>query len=237
MYTKLKRLLFFCLCVFLCTALSVSGQHADSIGGDNYKWEQLLVPSALISYGVTSICNPKLMKLSEDIRFKLCGNEPYRRTHIDDYVQYAPGLMALGLNIAGVKGKSKTLEIPVISLLSNIVLTSVVSSAKPMVHQKRPDDSGYSSFPSGHTAAAFAGAELLYQEYKDRSVWYGIAGYTCAATTGYFRMYNNRHSLADVLAGAGIGILSTKFAYFSYGKIKHALTKNKRESYAAGREL
>lgn len=237
MYTRLKRLLFFSPCVVLCNVLSVFGQHADSSGKAYYKWERMVVPSVLISYGVTSICNPKLMKLNEDIRFKICGNEPYRRTHLDDYVQYAPGIMALGLNMAGVKGKSKIQELPVICLLSNIVLTSVVSSVKPLVHQKRPDDSGYSSFPSGHTAAAFAGAELLCQEYKDRSVWYGIAGYTCAAATGYFRMYNNRHSLADVLAGAGIGILSTKVAYFSYGKIKNMLTKNRRESYAAGREL
>jgi hypothetical protein len=27
---------------------------------------------------------------------------------------------------------------------------------------------------SGHTATAFMGAEMLYQEYKDTSIWYGI---------------------------------------------------------------
>ena len=32
-------------------------------------------------------------------------------------------------------------------------------------------------------------------------------------------MYNNRHWLNDILAGAGIGILSTKFSYWIYPKI------------------
>jgi membrane-associated phospholipid phosphatase len=33
------------------------------------------------------------------------------------------------------------------------------------------------SFPSGHTATAFAGAEFLWQEYKDVSIWYRICSY------------------------------------------------------------
>ncbi|MCD8260639.1 MAG: hypothetical protein LUD15_03380 [Bacteroides sp.] len=40
-----------------------------------------------------------------------------------------------------------------------------------------------------------------------------MAGYTVATGTGVLRMYNNRHWLGDVAAGAGFGILSTKLAY------------------------
>ena len=80
------------------------------------------------------------------------------------------------------------------------------------------------SFPSGHTATAFMGAEFLYQEYKDISPWIGYSGYLIAATTGYLRIYNNRHYLNDVVAGACIGIISTKFAYWLYPKV---FTKSK----------
>ena len=48
------------------------------------------------------------------------------------------------------------------------------------------------------------------------SLWIGVAGYAVAAGTGFFRMYNNRHWLTDVLAGAGIGILSAEIAYWLY---------------------
>lgn len=78
----------------------------------------------------------------------------------------------------------------------------------------RPDHSSNNSFPSGHTATAFVGAEQLWQEYKERSIWYGIAGYSVAAGTGFFRMYNNKHWFSDVAMGAGIGIISTKIAYW-----------------------
>ena len=76
----------------------------------------------------------------------------------------------------------------------------------------RPDRSTYNSFPSGHTAIAFASAEFLRMEYKDVSVWYGIAGYTVATAVGGLRVYNNRHWFSDVLTGAGVGILSTQLA-------------------------
>lgn len=69
-------------------------------------------------------------------------------------------------------------------------------------------------FRLGIQRTAFVGAELLWQEYKDQSIWYGVAGYAVATGTGFFRMYNNKHWLSDVAMGAGIGILSTKIAYW-----------------------
>ncbi|MBC7868474.1 MAG: phosphatase PAP2 family protein, partial [Gloeobacteraceae cyanobacterium ES-bin-316] len=109
----------------------------------------------------------------------------------------------------------------------NMMLTTTIFSVKKISQQLRPDGSNYFSFPSGHTAEAFASAEFLYQEYKNVSPWYGVAGYAMAATTGYLRMYNNKHWLGDVMAGAGIGILSTKVAYWIYPTIKRKLFKNK----------
>ena len=111
--------------------------------------------------------------------------------------------------------------------LSGIIMGTAVLSIKNLSGETRPDGSDKYSFPSGHTAAAFATAEFLRQEYKDVSPWYGVAGYAMAATTGYLRMYNNKHWVGDVAAGAGIGIMSTKLAYWIYPVIKHALFKDK----------
>ena len=101
-----------------------------------------------------------------------------------------------------------------IGVSASNITTSTVLGLKSGTKIERPDGSSKNSFPSGHTATAFAGAEFLRQEYGDQSVWYGIAGYAVATGTGLFRMYNNRHWLTDVAAGAGIGILSTKIAYW-----------------------
>ena len=91
-----------------------------------------------------------------------------------------------------------------------------VKVLKNTTHVERPDFSNYVSFPSGHTATAFIGAEFLHQEYKSISPWIGISGYAVAAATGALRMYNNKYWFSDVVAGAGIGMLSTKIAYWIF---------------------
>ena len=67
------------------------------------------------------------------------------------------------------------------------------------------------SFPSGHTATAFTGAELVRSEY---GLGIGIAAYGVAAGVALLRLYNERHWVGDVLFGAGIGILSARIGYW-----------------------
>jgi membrane-associated phospholipid phosphatase len=70
----------------------------------------------------------------------------------------------------------------------------------------------YQSFPSGHTAAAFAVAAALTEESKE--IWpkahpYMVPIlYTGATFVGVSRMYNNKHWASDVVAGAAVGILT-----------------------------
>ena len=111
--------------------------------------------------------------------------------------------------------------------LSTMISSTAVFSIKRVTKIERPDGSGTNSFPSGHTATAFAAAEFLRQEYKDVSAWYGIAGYTAALATGTIRLYNNKHWVSDVVAGAGFGIISTKVAYWIYPTIKRKIFKKK----------
>ena len=114
--------------------------------------------------------------------------------------------------MVGIKGKHNFKERTIILGTSYLIMSASVLSLKSITKVERPDGSAFNSFPSGHTATAFASAELLWQEYKDISIWYGITGYLVAASTGAFRIYNDKHWLTDVVAGAGIGILSTKVA-------------------------
>jgi membrane-associated phospholipid phosphatase len=67
----------------------------------------------------------------------------------------------------------------------------------------------YNSFPSGHTTAAFAAAAAfsaeLHRTHPEASRWASPAMYGVATLVGGARMYNNRHWLSDVAAGAIIG--------------------------------
>jgi len=192
-----------------------------------FPFKSFIIPGALIAYGFTSIESNGLKNFNAQINDEVYAESPHKKSTVDNYLQFAPAVAVYGLNAMGVYGKHNFRDRSMLYLMSNIIVTTTVFSVKKISHQIRPDSSAYTSFPSGHTAEAFASAEFMWQEYKDVSPWYGIAGYAIAATTGYLRLYNNKHWFSDVVAGAGFGIASTKLAYWLYPKIQHRLFKDK----------
>ena len=62
---------------------------------------------------------------------------------------------------------------------------------------------------------------------KEPVNFWGLAGFLVAAATGYLRLYNNKHWVSDVVAGAGFGIASTELSYWLYPRIRHYLFKDK----------
>lgn len=183
---------------------------------------QLAVPAALIGVGVIGLESDWLKYQNNEIRDELQENID-RRLTVDDFSQYAPAAAIYGLNLFGVKGRHDVADQTIILGTAYALMGLTVGSVKTLTKVERPDGSARNSFPSGHTATAFVGAEMLRREYWDVSPWIGIAGYAVAAGTGFFRMYNNRHWLTDVIAGAGIGILSVETAYWLYPTVTRAL--------------
>jgi membrane-associated phospholipid phosphatase len=129
------------------------------------------------------------------------------------------------VNLVGVHGKNTFVDRTFIYLLSQGMLNLTVFSLKNVTGRTRPNGANNYSFPSGHTANAFAGAEFMAQELSGKSWIYGLIGYTFATTTGIFRVYHQDHWFSDVVAGAGFGILATKGAYLLYPVIRNTLTK------------
>lgn len=137
------------------------------------------------------------------------------KSQVDNYTQFAPYALTAGLKLAGVKGRSDWSRFVVSTLASNIIMATAVNATKYSVKEMRPDNSTRNSFPSGHTATAFVAATVLHKEYGlTRSPWYSVGGYAVATATGVMRVLNNRHWISDVMAGAGIGIMSTELGYF-----------------------
>jgi membrane-associated phospholipid phosphatase len=186
----------------------------------NPHFKEWIIPSAMVVYGVLTTHIDAFTDLNEDAKDEIWSKYPHQTVSIDNYLQYVPAVAVYGLNFLGIHGEHNFLDRTMIYALSNVIMELTVYSLKYVTHEQRPNGSDYQSFPSGHTAEAFASAEFLMQEYKNVSVWYGIGGYVVAASVAYLRMYNNEHWLNDVVAGAGFGILSTRLAYILYPKIK-----------------
>lgn len=137
----------------------------------------------------------------------------------DDYLQYAPAGLAVGLKAAGYESRSSWTRMLVSDAFSVGIMAATVNGIKYTVSRPRPDGSQNNSFPSGHTATAFMSASILHKEYGWRSPWFSIGGYTAAALTGVSRLMNNKHWMTDVMAGAAIGIGSVHLGYFLADKI------------------
>ncbi len=105
---------------------------------------------------------------------------------------------------------SKALKRPKLKAVSSDLLRALiftqalVGPIKHGVRRNRPDGSNRLSFPSGHTANAFAIAGVLNKHYGLRV---GIPFYAWSVLVGGGRMEEDRHFLSDVVAGAAIGLV------------------------------
>lgn len=150
----------------------------------------------------------------QDIRALRHAAVPGFHCELDDYTQYAPAILTVGLKTCGYKGRTGWGQMLVSDAFSVAIMTGVTQGIKYSVRRMRPDDSRRNSFPSGHTGTAFLTATMLHKEYGWRSPWWSIGGYTVAAFTGVSRILNNKHWMSDIAGGAAIGIGSVHLGYY-----------------------
>ncbi|MGI6262550.1 MAG: phosphatase PAP2 family protein [Succiniclasticum sp.] len=110
-------------------------------------------------------------------------------------------------------GVAVTLSVALNGLIANGILKVLVARPRPFMTYADitpliSHPSGY-SFPSGHTACAFAVAFVLYQMLPRR---YGIPAMILAFLIGLSRLYLGVHYPTDVLGGMLIGCAIAKLA-------------------------
>jgi membrane-associated phospholipid phosphatase len=102
---------------------------------------------------------------------------------------------------------------------SAIVVTAlkeITQRSRPLSGKSRSDFwDGGSSFPSGHSIAAWSLATVIANEYHDRPLVqfaaYGIAGAVSAA-----RFTGEKHYLSDVLVGSALGYGIGRYVYHAH---------------------
>jgi hypothetical protein len=95
------------------------------------------------------------------------------------------------------------------SLGSELLQAQLVGAAwtiavKEIGRRDRPEGTGY-SFPSGHTATAFASATVLQRRFGWKA---GLPAYTVASYVAASRVDMQRHYLSDVIFGAAVGVVA-----------------------------
>ncbi|MDD4141276.1 MAG: phosphatase PAP2 family protein [Bacteroidales bacterium] len=222
------------LVFFFCSLGALRAQNADSVNlslpAGNFHYTQLCSPIVLTSLGSLGLFVEDFKSLNDGYNDFFMEND-FAKTKVDDYLQYSPIVLTYALKVCGVKTKSNYIDMTVMLGTSALMTLGITGILKLSISEMRPDNRADNSFPSGHTATAFMGAEFMRQELGG---WYGVAGYTLATCTGVLRMYNHRHWLTDILAGAGIGILCTRISYWTYPQVKKLIQNKKKNVSALG---
>ena len=130
---------------------------------------------------------------------------------LDDVLRWVTPAAGLTLGAIGVPAEHDIRDQILVMGTSGAVVLGSVYGLKHIVKRERPDGSDLKSFPSGHAAVAFWGAEVVREEYG----WgWGAGAYALAAGVSVLRVYHQQHWETDVLAGAAIGILSARIGYW-----------------------
>ena len=182
------------------------GQKADSsLVAKKLTYKSFIAPTALLATGAVLLNS----ELNGDIQTK--SSKVFGatfRSGADNIFPFVPiAQIYLGKTL-GFEPKTNYRNQTVNILVANTATVIVTEIAKRIAKRTRPDLSDNMSFPSGHSAVAFTNATLLYYEYKDSNFWYASSGFLFAGATAAFRLANNKHYASDVLAGAGIGMVS-----------------------------
>ncbi|MBH1960397.1 MAG: phosphatase PAP2 family protein [Flavobacteriia bacterium] len=225
---KLLSILFFFNCFILNYA-----QQKDSSDVDNrplsFKYNKVYIPAGLMASGIVFDGNGRESLKNEVVEER---NEHLFgfTNHFDDYAQFAPMLAVYGFEWAGMKPRTDWQNRTAILIKGQILNLGMVYILKTTLKKTRPDGTAF-SFPSGHTANAFAGATMLAIEYGENYKWVPYVSYGVASGIGLMRMANNKHYISDVLFGAGLGILSMKAAYWTH-QYKWNKPKTEKDPFA-----
>ncbi len=204
--------LVLCLCLIVGTA----NAQIDTTGLRLRSLKPVPLATSLTLGGIGSLFTfqPEVNSLQVSLRDNIV-DAGMPRIHVDDYIQYIPALTPVTLNLCGVKSRHPLGKMLLLEGGSYLLGMGWCEAFKYFTALQRPDGTSFNTFPSGHTFNVFCGAEIIRREYGEEYPWIAVAGYTLATVVGIMRIYNNRHWVGDVFAGAGLGILSVTLVYWA----------------------
>ena len=213
---KVQKLLLIFLFVSFQTQAQSDSTRQSQYGKHPTHWKHALATPALLTVLGALATTDNEVFYQEDFYEQRNRWIPRFRTHADDFLQYAPIAGVIVLNGAGIKGQHDIVNQTALLLKSELIMAAIVFPLKKLTAVPRPDNRMLNSFPSGHTAQAFAAATFLHKEYGKDHPFLSVLAYSTATGIGLLRVMNNRHWMSDVLVGAGIGIFATNLAYHTH---------------------
>ena len=195
--------------------------YRDTKNTDRYlKPAAIVIPGAFLLYGCLKPAFKGIQNVDDNIKVDVLKKYPTFNTNAADYLMWAPSVALYAMDALHVKTKHNFKEQIFLEAGSLIITGGAGLIMRKISGNMDVYNKQGTKFPSGHTANAFRGAEIFHQELKADHELLSYAGYVVATGVGTLRVINKNHLLTEVLAGAGLGILSTKLTYWLFEKVK-----------------
>ncbi|MDE6484805.1 MAG: phosphatase PAP2 family protein [Duncaniella sp.] len=194
------------LLILLSLSATALAETPDSVATPRFPTAGIAVPAA----GVVAAYSVSRLYPHGDFISTRPGKHTSRGTGV---LQYAPVALPWILKAAGVSTRSSWARMGVAQGSGIVINAALVWGLKHIVDSPRPNGTDSRSFPSGHSAWAFAGAAMIERELGMNSAWYTWGAYAFASAIAMERVIDAHHYPTDVAAGASIGILATHAGY------------------------
>ena len=214
----------------LCFLIGFSIFFSNSFGLENNKNEELKFNKKILYIGIPAIALSFLA--DKEVEDFIKSNQTETLDDIGStFSSFAPQYLVLAGALGYVYGyftkNEKFAYASQLSVESSIIAASIVLPIKLIVGRKRPEDTdkimdfGYhdfdASFPSGHTAVAFAFFGTYASIYNKGITPYLL--YSIPVLVGFGRIYEDKHYFSDVVAGAVIGLSSIYLGKLLHNRI------------------
>ena len=144
-------------------------------------------------------------------------------------------LVGIGLYTGGRIAKKGGLAQTGADIVRSQILSQVyVQAIKFAAQRERPDASNHYSFPSGHSASAFATAGVLQRHYGWKL---GVPAFVVAGYVATARVHDNHHYLSDVIFGGAMGIAAERTVMLHAGRYDLAVAPSATREGAGVRVL
>jgi membrane-associated phospholipid phosphatase len=211
------RAVAFALALCLTAAPARSQSVASlftSLPGD---FAHLFTPTNGIIVGVggagSAAIHPKDDEIAADVYQPSGGRHDFFHAGatIGDGVEQSA--VALGTYIVGRASHHASIGQLGADLVDAQIVNGVLTQGIKAATDRRRPSGGAHSFPSGHTSATVATAEVIREHYGWK---WGLPFYALGGYVSISRMVDNDHWASDVIFGTAIGIVSGRAASFNH---------------------
>jgi hypothetical protein len=148
----MARILSNCLILFWFALSNIYAQDVNlvdsassSVGKPNWK-KVVLTPAILISAGLFTATKNSLFDKYDVFKIRN-ENFPQYRTHVDDYLIFAPIIGVYSLNALGIKGEHDLANQTALLIKSELFMAAMVFPIKELTDVTRPDTGEPNSSP------------------------------------------------------------------------------------------